>query len=162
MSKLVLLGGPTGVGKSTTLKLLENRLPKSALLDADDVWRVADELAVEGNRSIAISNVVRVLQGYVQAGCETAILAWVFARSPLYEPVIAGLKDTVDDIHQLYLVASPEALRQRLGGRDSSDRFDYAISRLKLIQKLPYPQIDTTELSPSDVADCILDHIRGL
>ena len=90
MSKLVLLGGPTGVGKSTTLKPLENRLSRLALLDAYDVWRVSDEMAVEGNRSIAISNVIGVLQGYVEAGCETTILAWVFARSLLYEPVVAG------------------------------------------------------------------------
>ena len=160
MSKLVLLGGPTGVGKSTTLKLLQNKLPKMALLDADDVWRVSDELAVEGNRSIALSNVVGVLEGYFQAGCETAILSWVFARSPLYEPVIAGLKGTVDAIHQLYLVASPGALRARLGSRGSLDRLEYSLSRLELIQKLPYPRIDTTDLSPGGVAGCVLEHIR--
>ena len=41
MSKLVLLGGPTGVGKSTTLQLLRDRLPKLSLLDADDIPLVA-------------------------------------------------------------------------------------------------------------------------
>ena len=162
MSKLVLLGGPTGVGKSTTLESLENKLPKLALLDADDVWRISEDLAVEGTRSIAISNVVRVLQGYFQAGCDTAILCWVFARSPLYEPVIAGLKDTCDAIHQLYLVASPDALQARLGSRNSLDRLEYSISRLKLIEKLPYPQIDTTNLSPNNVADRIVEHLRAL
>ena len=162
MSKLVLLGGPTGVGKSTTLELLENKLPKLALLDADDVWRISEDLAVEGTRSTAISNVVRVLQGYFQAGCDTAILSWVFARSPLYEPVITGLKDTCDAIHQLYLVASPDALQARLGSRNSLDRLEYSISRLKLIEKLPYPQINTTNLSPDDVVDQIVEHIRAL
>ena len=162
MSKLVLLGGPTGVGKSTTLELLENKLPKLALLDADDVWRISEDLAVEGTRSIAISNVVRVLQGCFQAGCDTAILCWVFARSPLYEPVIAGLKDTCDAIHQLYLVASPDALQARLDSRNSLDRLEYSISRLKLIENLPYPQIDTTNLSPNDVADRIVEYLRAL
>ena len=162
MSKLVLLGGPTGVGKSTTLELLENKLPKLALLDADDVWRISEDLAVEGTRSIAISNVVRVLQGCFQAGCDTAIFSWVFARSPLYEPVIAGLKDTCDAIDQLYLVASPDALQARLGSRNSLDRLEYSVGRLKLIEKLPYPQIDTTNLSPNDVAGRIVEHIRAL
>ena len=162
MSKLVLLGGPTGVGKSITLKLLANQLPRSALLDADDVWRISEDLAVDGTRSIALSNVVGVLNGYFQAKCEIGILSWVFARPLLYEPVISGLKDTVDAIHQLYLVASPEALRQRLGGRNSLDRLEYSISRLELIQQLPYPKIDTTELSPTDVANRVLEHIRTL
>ncbi len=162
MSKLLLLGGPTGVGKSTTLKLLENRLPRLALLDADDVWRVSDEMAVERNRSIAISNVIGVLQGYVEAGCENTILAWVFARSILYEPVIAGMKDAVDAINQLYLVASPEAIHQRLGVRNSLERLDYSVSRLELIHQLPYPWIDTTDLSPAEVADGVLNHISDL
>ena len=118
MPKLVLLGGPTGVGKSTALKLLENQLPKSAVLDADDVWRISEDLAVEGTRGIAIANVAGVLRGYFQAGCEVAILGWVFARSALYEPVIASLADSVDTIQQLYLVASPEALRARLENRE--------------------------------------------
>ena len=162
MSKVVLLGGPTGVGKSTTLKLLHNKLPKLALLDADDVWRISEDLALEGTRSIAISNVVGVLRGYFQAGCEVGILSWVFARSPLYEPVTAALKDTVDAVHQLYLVASPEALTQRLGERGDLHRLDYSISRLELIQQLPYPKIDTTDLSPTEVVERILGHIRSL
>jgi dephospho-CoA kinase len=162
VSKLVLLGGATGVGKTTALKLLEDRLPKLALLDADDVWRISDDLAVEGTRSIAIANVTSVLQGYADAGCDTAILGWVFARSPLYEPVIAAMQDTFDTIHQVYLVASPEAIRARLDSRGSLDRLEYSISRLQLIQKLPYPQIDTTDLSPVEVVDRILSHIRNL
>ena len=160
MSRLVLLGGPTGVGKSTTLARLLNKLPKLALLDADDVWRISDDLAVEGTRKFAIGNVVSVLQGYTLAGCETAILGWVFARSLLYEPVIAGLKGSFDETHQLYLTASPEALRVRLESRNELHRLDYSISRLELIEKLPYPKIDTTGLSPDDVVARVVEHIR--
>ncbi len=162
MPKLLLLGGPTGVGKSTALKLLENKLPKLALLDADDVWRISEDVAVEGTRTFAISNVVSVLRGYVQAGCDTAVLGWVLARSPLYEPVIASLADTFDEIHQLYLVASPEVIRARLEKRNDLPRLSYSISRLELIAKLPFPQIDTTHLSPAKVVDQIVGHIRAL
>lgn len=162
MSKLLLLGGPTGVGKSTTLMLLENKLPKLALLDADDVWRISQDLALEGNRSVAISNVVHVLQGYVQAGCDTAILSWVFARSALYQPVIESLRDSFDTVHQVYLVASPDALEARLKSRNSVDRLEFSISRLELIEKLSYPQIDTTSLSPNEVVDRIVEHVHAL
>ena len=162
MSTLVLLGGPTGIGKSTTLNLLDNRLPKLALLDADEVWRISEDLAVEGTRRIAISNIVHVLKGYLDAGCDTAILSWVFARSALYEPVITALKDDFDAIHQVYLVALPDVLEARLASRNSLDRLEYSISRLELIEKLPYPKIDTTDLSPSEVVDKVLDHIRTL
>ena len=162
MAKLVLLGGPTGVGKSTTLKLLENRLPKLALLDADDVWRLSEDLAVEGTRPIAVANVVGVLRGYVEAGCDTAILSWVFARELLYGPVIASLEDTFDSIHQVYLISSADALRDRLAQRDSLDRLDYALSRLELIEQLPYPHIDTTHRSPDEVVERVLEYMGTL
>ena len=162
MAKVLLLGGPTGVGKATALTLLQDRSPRSAVLDADHVWHVSQDLAVQGTRSIALSNVIGVVQGYVQVGCEVAILSWVFARPQLYEPVIAGLADTVDSVHQLYLIASREALQQRLANRQDSDWFDYSISRLELINQLPYPKIDTTHLSPAEVADQIATHISTL
>ena len=44
LSNLILLGGPTGVGKTTVLGLLENSLPRAALLDADDVRRFAEDV----------------------------------------------------------------------------------------------------------------------
>jgi predicted kinase len=162
MQKLVLLGGPTGVGKSTALKLLQYRLPKSALLDADDVWRVSKDLAVESNRAVALANVIAVVRGYFVAGCETAVLSWVFARPELYAPVIAGLENDVDAIHQIYLTASPDDLRQRLEKRNDVDRLDYAISRLRLIEDLPFPKIDTTGIGPAQVADLLEREIRAL
>ena len=89
LSNLILLGGPTGVGKTTVLGLLENSLPRAALLDADDVRRSAEDvrrsaedLAVEGARSTALGNVIAVMRGYFRAGCETGIVSWVFARPP--------------------------------------------------------------------------------
>lgn len=131
------------------------------MLDADDVWRIDDELAVAGTRSIAISNVVRVMQGYFRAGATHGIVAWVFARPQLYAAVMAGLRETVDTVQPLYLTVSPEQLKERLAQRDELHRYDYAISRLQLIEKLPYPKIDTTDRSPDQVADAIAAHIRA-
>ena len=159
MTRILLLGGPTGVGKSSALRLLDGRLPKSALLDADDVWRISEDLAIEGTRRVALDNVISVMQGYLEAGCELGILAWVFARPQLYEPVIEGLKEHVDAIDQLYLVASPESIRQRLVQRGEEDRFEYALSRLELIEQLPFARIDTTGLEPEQVADQIVAHL---
>ncbi len=84
MPKLVLLGGPTGVGKSTVMRLLENRIPHAALLDADDVWRVSKELTVEQNRHIALSNVISVMRGYLRGRHFTirslpALMTWSIA-----------------------------------------------------------------------------------
>lgn len=162
MTKLILLGGPTGVGKTTTLKLLQNRLAKSAILDADDVWRISEDLAVAGTRRIAVANIVSVLRGYIEARCETAILSWVFARPELFEPIILQMRDHVASDHQFYLVASEDVLRQRLQARNDLGRLQYAIGRLRMIENLAFPKIDTTELDPSQVADRLVEAIQSL
>lgn len=156
---LVLLGGPTGVGKTTTLKLLQGKLNRCGLLDADDVWRVGKELAVPDNRPIAIQNVVDAMRGYFRAHCDIGIVAWVFARAELYQPVIDGLRDEVDAVRMVYLIADPRTLEARLKERGEPERVDYSLTRLELIQALPFPKIDTTNLMPDDVASRVCDEI---
>ena len=162
LSKLILLGGPTGVGKTTTLRLLEQKLPRSAVLDADDVWRVSTELAVEGTRRIALNNVIAVMRGYFSTGCEVGVVSWVFARSVLYEPVISGLEEIVDSTHLIYLVASPKVLKHRLEKRHSLHRLDYSLSRLRLIEDLPFPKLDTSAANPEEVVDRLITLIQSL
>ena len=162
MRKLVLLGGPTGVGKSTAMALLQGQIEKSALVDADDVWRVSGDLAIESNRPVAIGNVVSVVRGYFAAGCETAIVSWVFARPALYTPLIKAFRDDVDAILQIYLVASADILRQRLAARGDDDRFEYSVTRLDLIEALPFARIDTSDLDAAQVADLLEVEIRAL
>ena len=160
MARLILLGGPTGVGKSTALKHLQGRIPNSALLDADDVWRVSKDIAVSPARPIAIGNVVSVMRGYFAANCEVGILAWVFARSALYQPVIDGLDDLVDSAKLIYLISDLPTLESRLAARGDTKRFEYAKSRLSLIDALPFTKIDTSNLSPIEVADRISNEIN--
>ncbi len=161
MARLVLLGGPPGIGKSTALGLLEGRVPGSALLDADDVWRVAPDLAVPANRNAAIDNVVSVLRGYFDAGCEIGLISWVFARSALYQPVIEGVGDRAASVQMLYLTADARTIGQRLAHRDEPEKLEYAMSRLALIEALPYTKCDTTNRSPAEVADWIEGQISG-
>lgn len=163
MSKLVLLGGPVGVGKSSAMRNLKSRITRVGLVDADEVWQVSDDLTPDENRSYAHDNVNAVIAGYARAGVETCVVNWVFARAELYEPIIAASKDLFDDIVQLYLVANPDVLEERIKHRwmaqgqdyDLESLVDYSKSRLALIHELPYDKIDTSLLSAEEVADQI-------
>ncbi|HIG41337.1 MAG: hypothetical protein ABGY96_12485 [bacterium] len=160
MPKLVLIGGPTGVGKTSALNGLKERIAKSAILDADDVWRISEDLAVAGTRHIAIGNVIDVMHGYYDAGCEVGILSWVFARPELYEPIISGLGGCTEEILQIYLVATPKCLEERLSSRGDLDRLEYAKSRLELIENLLFPKIDTSGKTKAQVVDEILQYVQ--
>ena len=153
---LVLLGGPTGVGKSTVLEHLVRLIPDAAVVDADDVWRVGDDLATPENREHAIANPVSVIRGYIDAGAHVLVLAWVFARRELYGPVIEALANHVDEIRQVYLVASEQTLAERLAGR-GDEKLEYSLSRLRLINELPFDKLDTDDMTPQEVAMAIKD-----
>ena len=152
MARLILLGGPVGVGKTTILRKLQNSAPGIAVLDADDVWRVSNDIGTPENRDIAIGNVIAVMRGYFNAGCETGILSWVFARSELYQPVLDGLDDLVDTTEMIYLISSPDALESRLRERGEPEKLAYSLTRLELIEALPFTKLDTTDLTSDEVA----------
>jgi len=161
MPKLILLGGPTGVGKTTALNRLGKRIPRSSILDADDVWRISDDLAIAGTRRIAIENVIAVMRGYFLAKCDVGILSWVFARPELYEPVIEGLSGYVSEILQIYLISTPEQLKKRLASRGDLARLEYSRSRLELIEALPFPKIDTSDKTEAQVVNEILQYVNS-
>ena len=166
----MLLGGPPGVGKTSALHYLEHRIPACGIVDADDVWRVSSDIETQTHRSIAHANVISVAEGYIEAGCQTVIVSWVFARALLYEPVILGLRDKVDTVKQVYLTAEPEILSARIRQRRSKINksysqplegiIDYSIDRQNLISSLPYQKLDTSHRDAEEVGRMLLDELK--
>ncbi|MDD9937897.1 MAG: hypothetical protein OXT09_30075 [Myxococcales bacterium] len=64
---------------------------------------------------------------------------------------LGPLAGTIEPIH---LIARPEVLeaRQQRDGRRLRD-FEHTLVRLQQIKGLPYPRIDTSELSPDEVVE---------
>ena len=153
MSKLVLLGGAPGVGKTTLLKYLPRVFENCACLDADDVWRVQPIEIDEAHRAIAVDNVVAVLRGYLTAGYSLVFLGWVLARPEMVDRVLAGLEGLYESSLLIHLVAAPEALATR--SREKLERgllVDYQALKVRQIEALPTTKLDTTSLEPAAVA----------
>lgn len=144
MPKLVLLGGPPGVGKSSVIQ--HQMFHKFICLDADKIW---DPHKV-GERAKAIERVSTIVDEKLTSG-ENVLLAWVFAKPELYQPIVDKFAKSYD-IHQIYLVCESSSLKERLSKRSTLDQFEYALEKLNLIQELPFDKIDTTNMEVSEVA----------
>lgn len=167
MRHLVLLGGSTGVGKSTAMKLLETRLAKAGFLDVDYVLRTSPDLAGERRRVYVPQQVVETIWRYLDFGCDTVVVSWVFAHAWQYQPILDAFRIDVDRITQLYLVADERELLNRVKLRfkaqgsdgDLQGRLEFAVNRSQLIENLPFQKIDVTSIGPVEMADRVATEI---
>lgn len=153
MPRLVLLGGPPGIGKSTVIK--DPQLNKYICLEADQICPPRRS----GYRSEVISTIVSAVDRKLSAG-RTVILAWVFARSALYQPFIDHFPPKFQ-IQQIYLVCEPKVLQEKLHGRNTPELSKYALVKLNLIEALPFDKIDTTDMAARDVARALRSAIQS-
>ena len=161
MAKLLLLGGPPAVGKTTVAPLLAERLAPSAWLDADDVWRIFPFEVTDRTRALVEANVVHVLRGFIEARYEYVLLTWALHREDLIQRLLAPLAAATKTAHVIHLVADPSVLQARLEAEPERGRSPArAHDRSARIATLPYPKVDTSQLTPQEVAERILRMLR--
>lgn len=160
MSKLILIGGPPGIGKTTVAHLLWNELEHCAWLEGDAVWKIRPFSVTPASKRLAEANITAVLRNYLESGYAHVLLSWVLHRLDLIQRLVAPLEGLAKEVHQFTLVATPEVLRKRFELDPKRGRFStLPLWRLEEAASLPTRQIDTTSLSPSEVARLIVTEL---
>jgi broad-specificity NMP kinase len=162
MPKLLFLGGPPAVGKTTVAPILAERLAPCAWLEADDVWRIFPWEVTPRTRALVESNVVHVLGRFLEARYEHVLLTWVLHREDLIERLLAPLRPLADSTLVVHLTANGSVLRRRLAAEPTRGRLlGGALAKLSQIEALPYTKVDTSGSSPAEVADQICGMVRA-
>jgi gluconate kinase len=162
MRRLLLLGGPPGVGKTTVAPLLADQLAPCAWVDGDDLSRMSPVGITDRARRMVESNIVHVLQEFLAADYEHVFLCWVLHRRDLIERLVHAVGVQPDDVEVVHLVATPDTIRSRLANRSSPfAAIDVALDRVAQIQRLPYAKVDTSTLTPAQVADRLAGLVTG-
>ena len=154
--RLIFIGGPPGVGKSTVARILLEGLDEIVWLDGDDLWNM-NPFHVDA-RTIAMvqDNIVSVLSRFLEAGMSTIIFTWVLHRQEIIDGLLARLpQDMGYDIDCFTLVCSKEALNRRFASDPSRGEVTVlALERLAQCQSknLRTEKIDTEGLTPDEIA----------
>ena len=161
MKNLYIVGGTMGVGKTTTCRLLKERLERAVFLDGDWCWDAHPFVVTDETKAMVMDNICHLLNNFLRCTAyENIIFCWVLHRREILDEILSRL-DNCRAIH-LSLVCSPEALRARLGqdvaaGLRQEEDVGRSLSRLPLYERLGGPKVDVSDITPEEAAERIIE-----
>ncbi|UCG32347.1 MAG: AAA family ATPase [Phycisphaerales bacterium] len=168
MTRLVLITGPPGVGKTSAAMALARRLPGVCARLCGDVFLMAVTPfeSSEARRLFLRENLVSFTRHAAGHGYDWVVVEFVILKHDFIEAFVAAVQDAVAGVDVVSLVAGEEAYRERLrsateyGGASASElaACHDMMSQIRALD-MCHP-IDTSSLSPEETAEEILHFIQ--
>lgn len=115
MRTLYIVGGAMGVGKTTTCRLLCERLENSALLDGDWLWDLHPFRVTDVTKRLVCDNIVAVLNNFLACPeLENIVFCWVLHRQDILDGLLSRLHTAGWNVRRISLTCTEPALRARL------------------------------------------------
>jgi predicted kinase len=116
--KLIILNGPSGVGKSTVASRLLSDIPNSVLVDIDELRRSIPNYRERREESSQLSY-QKAKEG-IEAGLkngQTVIVDKTISRSDTLDSFIESGRKFSADVYEIFLFADKEAVQKRADAR---------------------------------------------
>lgn len=150
-----------GVGKTTACQILKKRLPDSVFLDGDWCWDAHPFQVTEETRAMVMDNICCLLGNFIRCSAyKNIIFCWVMHEQSIIDDILSRLDLGACEVYAVSLVASPDALTERLthdvrAGIREPDVIARSLARLPLYEKLQTVKLDVSKLSPQETAEMI-------
>ena len=163
-TKLIVIIGPNGVGKSSAAKSFITRCPKSAFVDSD--WcRVINPFPFTAETKKTVTdNIFCLIRNYLQCSdIDYVVFTYGFhgERKDIFDSVLQRLqKEKINfELSMVILKCSLEENIQRMisDGREEKRMKRGIDNTFHFYDRYDYPTIDTTELEIDQVADRIAE-----
>ena len=139
MKRLILVGGPMGVGKSAVCSALLERLQPGAYLDGDWCWNIRPFMVSEETKAMVLDNICAILTRFLACeALENVIFGWVLHQQEIWDEICRRLPLSNVEVQRFVLLASPETLRRRV-------ERDVAAGRPIAVPKNYYPGDDPSK-----------------
>lgn len=162
MKKLIFIGGPMGIGKTTVSKALAAEIDQSVFLDGDWCWDIHPFVVNEENKQMVMKNITFLLNSFLEnSTIETLIFCWVMHEQTIIEELLAGL-NTPFIFHSFSLVSDEQTLTSQFikdiqQGIRTIDGLESSLARLPLYQNLDTICIDTSSFSIEETVKRLLE-----
>ena len=162
MKRLLLIGGPMGVGKSAVCERLLERLRPGAYLDGDWCWRRNPSTVTPEAKAMVLDNICAVLGRFLASPeVEYVIFGWVLHQRETIDAILARLPLAGVEVFCFSLTAPEEVLLTRLrgdiaAGRRKNDGVEArSLAYRPLYAGLGTILIETGERTPDEAAGAI-------
>ena len=166
MKRLILIGGPMGVGKTSVSRELQGRLSNCALLDGDWCWDLRPFTVNAETKAMVLDNIRHLLNGFLRCeAVENIVFCWVMHEQGIIDSILSGLNLAGARARAFSLVADADALAARIRGDVArgvrqEDALERSLRYLPLYDSLDAERIDTSRRSPAEVAEESLKESR--
>ena len=167
MKRLILVGGPMGVGKSAVCAALLERLRPGVYLDGDWCWNMRPFTVNTETKAMVLDNICAMLTRFLACGAlEYVIFGWVMHRQEIWDEICRRLPLSNVEVHRFVLLASPETLRQRVeqdiaAGRQEAGAVERSLAYLSLYEAIEARKLLTDGLTPGEAADWIAARVQN-
>ncbi|MCI6373784.1 MAG: AAA family ATPase [Clostridiales bacterium] len=147
MKRLILVGGPMGVGKTTACQLLKKSLPRCAFLDGDWCWDMHPLIVTDETCAMVMDNIAHLLSGFLACSeLQYIIFCWVMHEKAILDSLLSRLPLDGCAVTSISLIAPPNVLSARLQRDvDAGLRTPDVIAR-SLVYLPRYDALDTVKL----------------
>ncbi|NJP39697.1 AAA family ATPase [Oscillospiraceae bacterium HV4-5-C5C] len=163
MKNLYLIGGTMGVGKSTTCRIMKEKLVNSVFLDGDWCWDMHPFQVTDETKQMVQGNIGFLLNSFVKCSViDNIVFCWVMHEQGIIDEILSNLDTTGLRVHLISLVCDPQTLKARLAkdvdeGIRTEDIIRKSVSRMPLYGVLGTVKVDVSERSPEQVANYIIE-----
>ena len=166
MKRLILIGGPMGVGKTAVGRELQKHLPKCAFLDGDWCWDIRPFVVNDETKAMVMENIHCLLNGFLRcAAIENIVFCWVMHEQGIVDAVLAGLALEGVEVCTLSLIADEAALAERIRGDVARgvrqmDVLERSLTYLPKYAAVDSVKVDTSARSVSEAAEEIMQILK--
>lgn len=158
MKRLILVGGPMGVGKTAACQLLKARLPRCAFLDGDWCWDMHPFVVTDETRAMVMDNIAHLLTSFLACSeLENIVFCWVMHEQVIIDSLLSRLPLEDCAVTSISLIAPPDVLRARLqedveAGLRAPDVIARSLAYLPKYGTLDTVKIDTGAMDAQQTA----------
>ncbi|WNS44635.1 AAA family ATPase [Paenibacillus sp. MMS20-IR301] len=158
MTKLVIVNGTMGVGKSAVCKQLLQSLDHSVWLDGDWCWMMQPWTVNEENIIMVENNINFMLRSFLtNSSFKYVIFSWVLHRKEIIDRLLSRLADLEYEHQLVTLICSAEALRQRMHSDNrTEEQILRSLDRIRNYEATGISSINTSDIGVNEVAARII------